>query len=206
MSAALRPSSARKRAAVLEAAERVFLRDGYRAATMDEVAGIAGVSKQTAYAHFGSKEALFVALVTSMTEGAGEQTEPTPPDTADGIEPFLLEHARALLAGVLTPRVVRLRRLVVGEAAHFPGLGEALWTHGPAATVAWTAARLREMAERGWLVVPDPQRSATTWNWLVMAAPLEEAMLRGRSETASAEDLDAHCREAVRVFLAAHRR
>ncbi|WP_249138550.1 TetR/AcrR family transcriptional regulator [Phycicoccus avicenniae] len=203
MPAALRPSSARKRAAVLAAAEQVFLRDGYRAATMDEVASISGVSKQTAYAHFGSKEALFVALVTSMTEDAGERTEPEPPDAVGGVEAFLLEHARALLEAVLAPRIVRLRRLVVGEAMHFPGLGEALWTHGPAASMAWVAQHLRDFADRGWLHVPDPDRSAATWNWLVMAAPLEEAMLRGGPDE-GADGLEAHCREAVRVFLAAH--
>ena len=41
----------------------MFLRDGYLGANMDELAALSGVSKQTVYAHFGSKEALFVELV-----------------------------------------------------------------------------------------------------------------------------------------------
>ncbi|MGL5860132.1 MAG: TetR/AcrR family transcriptional regulator, partial [Phycicoccus sp.] len=65
--ARLRPSSVAKRRRLLEAAETVFVRDGYRGASVDEVAALAGVSKQTLYAHFGSKEALFVEVVTAVT-------------------------------------------------------------------------------------------------------------------------------------------
>ena len=41
-----------KRAAILEAATTTFLRNGYRGTSMDEVAAVARVSKQTVYKHF----------------------------------------------------------------------------------------------------------------------------------------------------------
>ena len=47
--------SARKRSAILEAATTLFLRNGYRGTSMDEIAALAAVSKQTVYKHFADK-------------------------------------------------------------------------------------------------------------------------------------------------------
>ena len=64
--------SARKRRAILDAATEIFLRDGYLGTNMDEIAARSEVSKQTVYKHFVSKEALFVEIVSSMTDAAGD--------------------------------------------------------------------------------------------------------------------------------------
>ncbi|MGL5911338.1 MAG: TetR/AcrR family transcriptional regulator, partial [Phycicoccus sp.] len=83
--APLRPSSVAKRRRLLDAAEEIFVRDGYRGTSVDEVAAVAGVSKQTLYAHFGSKEALFVEMVTTLTVETGDLVHlPFPDDIGDG--------------------------------------------------------------------------------------------------------------------------
>jgi AcrR family transcriptional regulator len=51
------------RARLLEAAAEVFARRGFRAASVDEVADAAGFTKGAVYAHFESKEDLFLALL-----------------------------------------------------------------------------------------------------------------------------------------------
>jgi AcrR family transcriptional regulator len=48
---------------MLDAAVRVFSRRGYHAASMDEIADLAGISKPMVYAYLGSKEELFLACV-----------------------------------------------------------------------------------------------------------------------------------------------
>ena len=63
--------SARKRQAILAAARTLFLRHGYGGTSMDEVAAIAAVSKQTVYKQFADKQRLFAAVIT----GDIEQTE-----------------------------------------------------------------------------------------------------------------------------------
>src|SRR3546814_19885965 len=60
--------SEQKRAAILTAAVDVFLRGGYEAAGMDAIAPEAGVAKQTIYNHFGSKDGLFRAIVSGLTD------------------------------------------------------------------------------------------------------------------------------------------
>src|SRR5438105_11070574 len=57
--------SARKRRAILEAATTVFLGNGYLGTSMDEIAALARVSKQTVYKQFVDKERLFVEIVTN---------------------------------------------------------------------------------------------------------------------------------------------
>lgn len=60
---------------MLDAAVRTFARRGYRAASMDEIAEVAGVSKPLVYLYLNSKEELFstvirresTALVTAVT-------------------------------------------------------------------------------------------------------------------------------------------
>ena len=92
MSELARPSSVRKHHAILEAAEQVFLHDGYLGANMDELAALSQVSKQTVYKHFGSKEALFIELVSTMTTLAGNELHDEVPDpTAADELPIFLE-------------------------------------------------------------------------------------------------------------------
>jgi AcrR family transcriptional regulator len=54
---------ARTRARLLDAAARVYARRGFDAATIDEVAAEAGLTKGAVYDHFGSKENLLFALL-----------------------------------------------------------------------------------------------------------------------------------------------
>jgi AcrR family transcriptional regulator len=52
---------------LLDAAEQVFVRDGFEAAQLDEIAATAGRSKGAVYTHFKSKEDLFLALFEHRT-------------------------------------------------------------------------------------------------------------------------------------------
>jgi AcrR family transcriptional regulator len=54
-------------ARLLNAAEEIFVRDGYEAAQLDEIATTAGRSKGAVYTHFKSKEDLFLVLFEHRT-------------------------------------------------------------------------------------------------------------------------------------------
>jgi AcrR family transcriptional regulator len=56
-----------KREQILQGAIQVFLQRGYAGTSMDQVATIANVSKQTIYSHFQDKEGLFTALIERVT-------------------------------------------------------------------------------------------------------------------------------------------
>jgi TetR/AcrR family transcriptional regulator, mexJK operon transcriptional repressor len=204
---ALRPSSVAKRARLLEAAEEVFVRDGYRGASVDEVAALAGVSKQTLYAQFGSKEALFVEVVTSLTRTTGDLVHlPFPDDIgADDVEAALTDYGVRVLTEVVTPRVMRLRRLVIGEVARFPDLARALYDNGPRRAITQLTKLFASLDRAGVLDVPDPDTSAAQFSWLVMAKPMNDAMLLGDSGIPSTREITRHAASSARLFVAAHR-
>ena len=53
---------------VLDASERVFVRDGYERAQIETIAAEAGRTKGAVYAHFRSKEDIFFALIERKAE------------------------------------------------------------------------------------------------------------------------------------------
>ncbi|SNS50718.1 transcriptional regulator, TetR family [Anaerovirgula multivorans] len=53
---------------LMEKAEELFVKLGYKAVSMDEIAEAAGISKMTIYKHFPSKEKLFLEVVLSLMD------------------------------------------------------------------------------------------------------------------------------------------
>lgn len=203
---ALRPSSLAKRRSILAAAEEAFLAARYDSVTMDEIAEMSRVSKQTVYTHFGTKDQLFVELVTAMTREAGDTVwaESAVPDTAAHISPTLERVLTHQLALVLSPRLVRLRRLVISEVSRFPDLARAVFEQGPRRAIMTLEILLRELDARGWIQTPDPAVAAEQLNWLVMGAPTNAAMFLGDNVAPTPAEQKAHIRDAVAVFLAAY--
>lgn len=65
--------SSEAREAVLSAASEVFGRFGFKKASIEDIARLAGIGKGTVYLHFESKEALFEAVLRqSLTQAAVE--------------------------------------------------------------------------------------------------------------------------------------
>ena len=201
-----RGRSAGKRAAILSAATEVFLKGGYLGTNVDAIAARSAVSKQTVYKHFGSKEALFVEIVASMTSEAGDQVLGEAPDPDDSAElaGYLRAYADRQLTAVLTPRLMQLRRLVIGEVSRFPDLAKVLYERGPQRALATLTAMFERMAARGLLTLDDPSAAASHFNWLIMADPLNRAMLLGDEAVPEADALRRHAAAGVRVFLAAY--
>jgi TetR/AcrR family transcriptional repressor of mexJK operon len=198
--------SARKRRSILEAAQTVFLRKGYDGATMDEVAALAAVSKQTVYKHFADKKRLFTAVITgeiSATETLTHRMVAALSDS-DDIEQDLRQFARQHISDVTQPHLIRLRRIVIAEAEQFPELARAWYANGPERAHATLAHQFRELARRGLLTVDDPLLAAQHFNWLILAIPLNKAMFHGSDTELTPEELEHYADEGVRVFLAAY--
>ena len=198
--------SEQKRHTVLQSAEELFLTRGFNGTSMDEVAVHAGVSKQTVYNQFANKASLFVEIVQSMTAQAAKrvQAEMREPKTLAQVATELSGHAERLLTIVMTPKLLRLRRLVIAEADRFPELGRALYDGGPGRAIAGLAVNIQRWADRDLLSISDAMVAATQFNWLVMGEPVNQAMFRADYVLSQAERV-RHIEQAVRVFIAAYR-
>jgi AcrR family transcriptional regulator len=198
--------SDRKRIAILRAATTGFLRNGYLGTSMDEIAAEAAVSKQTVYKHFSDKETLFREIVTSTVD---EISDPNYQEVLNlrnsgDLEADLRDMALRQLTRVMQPRILQLRRLVIGETGRFPDLGRLFYERGPGRTIAALAETFERLVIRGLLQLEDPQLAAEHFNWLVMSIPLNRAMLLGDLEPPSADALRRSADSGVRVFLAAY--
>ncbi|MFI9161045.1 TetR/AcrR family transcriptional regulator [Kitasatospora aureofaciens] len=79
-----RADAARNRAAVLEAAARLFARHGVEAVSMDQVAAAAGVGKGTLFRRFGDKSGLATALLDARERVLQEAVLHGPPPLGPG--------------------------------------------------------------------------------------------------------------------------
>jgi TetR/AcrR family transcriptional regulator, mexJK operon transcriptional repressor len=198
--------STRKRRAILDAATSVFLRNGYLGTSMDEIAALAGVSKQTVYKHFADKERLFSEIVTATVDEIADPNYDevlSLSDTGD-VERDLRDFARRQLSAVMEPRLLQLRRLVIGEAGRFPQLGRLFYERGPGRTIDALATMFERLAARGALELDDPRLAAAHFNWLVMSIPLNQAMLLGEDKPATPAALRRYADAGVGAFLAAY--
>ena len=198
--------SARKRRDIIEAAQTVFVREGYEGTTMDEIAALAQVSKQTVYKNFEDKEQLFTEIIMSSISAAEKLSAglvPELPTSAD-VEADLRKFARQHIVVVMQPHLVRMRRMIIGAADRFPSLARRWYERGPQQAHITLAGRFEELARRGLLQVPDPLLAAEVFNWLILSIPMNKAMFYADDEPFPASELERCADEAVRVFLAAY--
>lgn len=111
--------AADNRAAILAAAARPFLENGYDRTSLAEIARRAGVSKATLFKQFPSKAELFEATVLAAGSVPGaEQVAPDPEDFFGG----LVELGKAYVRLLERPDMADLMRIVISESPRFPEL------------------------------------------------------------------------------------
>lgn len=200
--------SDRKRRAILEAATEAFLRQGFLGTSMDEIAAAAAVSKQTVYKHFSDKESLFREIVTTTVDEISDPNyeEVLGLEDSGDLEADLRGLARRQLDRVMQPRLLALRRLVIGESGRFPELGRLFYARGPGRTISALSTAFERLAQLGLVELDDPDTAAAQFNWLIMSTPLNAAMLLGDDAGPEGAELDRYAAAGVRVFLAAYGR
>jgi len=97
----------RNRANILEAALEVFSQNGFRGATVDQIASAAGLSKPNLLYYFPSKDAIFTALLSELLDTWLAPLREIDPD-GDPMEEILAYVARKLQMSQDMPRESRL--------------------------------------------------------------------------------------------------
>jgi AcrR family transcriptional regulator len=118
-----RPRSAAVNDAILAAARTLVVEIGYGDVSMDRVAALAGVGKQTVYRRWPSKAPLIADAVIDAYLAAGSFELPDTGDIARDLSTFL--HGAAVL--IATPDSVALLRALAAAAADDPGDRDTLY-------------------------------------------------------------------------------
>jgi TetR/AcrR family transcriptional repressor of mexJK operon len=192
---------------IMEAAATLFLRNGYLGTSMDEIAALARVSKQTVYTHFADKERLFTDLVLRNAVLVDEFLDTIAAmlrNTTD-VEKDLGALARQYVRYVTRPQTLQLRRLLIGEAGRFPELARAYYERVPQRVVATLASEFAHLTERGLLHTDDPRLAADHFAWLILGMPMDRAMFLGADDAPGPAQLDRFADAGVSAFLSAYR-
>jgi TetR/AcrR family transcriptional repressor of mexJK operon len=191
-----------KRDEIMKAALAVFLDRGYLGASVDEIAMAARASKRTVYSHFGDKEALFREVIRStiapMQEALQHQLDLLPRDNP---REALRSTAHTLATVIVTPQVVRLRRVVIAETDRFPELSAEWHRLGPGQTVDRLATYLSGLDG---LRLPDPRVAAQQLLWLVVSEPLNRLMFAPSGTAPEPGEIERAATEAVDVLWGAY--
>lgn len=99
---------------ILRASHDVFASRGYRAATLDAIAGKAGLSRAGVLHHFANKQALLVALLDARDAELDLAESQHRDDTASELMIFMQGSMRRILDG---RDLVRLAHMLTAEAA-----------------------------------------------------------------------------------------
>jgi len=191
-----------KRTAIVEAARTLFLESGYGATSMDQIAAVAEVSKRTVYSHFDGKDALFEGVMNGLCSRLAGGC-PLGDDWQGRPEEVLTIAGRWLLTLITRPEAVALHRVVTGESARFPQLGQMFFRMGPGRMIEQFARYLAAQNTAGTLSVSDPEAAAARLLEM-MRGPIHMPQLLGLREPPDDAEIERTVDEAVRLFIAAH--
>jgi TetR/AcrR family transcriptional regulator, mexJK operon transcriptional repressor len=185
---------------LIAAATRVFLRDGYGGASIDKVAGEAGVSTRTIYERFKNKADLLAAVTTRLVERdmasvlATEDLDRLPPKQA------LTAIGQVITGRACDPDSAALFRILATEAHRFPELAAKMRGGAKAHIHGAIADYFRGQIRRGALQLSDPDRAAALFLQMV-CAELHESLLFGSADEMARLDFKAHLNHVVEIFL-----
>jgi TetR/AcrR family transcriptional repressor of mexJK operon len=198
--AKLKPRSADKREEVLDIASENFLGKGYDGTSVNVMARDAGISKESIYRYFGSKEDLFMAVVERELSYYGNgMLETTVNYQDETFREALLKVAEATLRLVSTDRTLALRRLVFQMAANGSKVGTHYYAAGP-------DTGYRNLMQLFDYYKPKSSFSHDKLSKYFPALVMHRTTLQrecGVLGNLSEEEIKRHCQDAVDDFLQA---
>jgi AcrR family transcriptional regulator len=192
-----------KRRQIIDGARAVFLAQGFDAASMNDIARSAGVSKGTLYVYFANKEELFEAIVEEECDAQAEGIFDLNPADHD-VEAVLTRLGIAYVKFLCRPEKASAIRTVIAIADRMPEVGRRFYESGPAAGIARLAAYLASQVEAGVLAIEDCEIVAAQF-MESSHAMLFKPMVFNFAPAPSQEQVERGLHIAVSAFLAAYR-
>ncbi len=182
---------------IIDVAMQLFLESSFEAVSVDLIAATARISKQTFYARFASKEALFAAV---MRKGTNNLLVPlTDSNRDDPIEATLVKLGLELSKHAIAPAAIALERLISSEAHQFPEVAQAYHENGLHAR-RLVASVFANAIRDGQLRPADADFLAEQFSYAVVNGPARAMALSGKIAK-SEKELRERVVSAVDLFL-----
>lgn len=185
----------RKRSAILSAAQKAFLSEGYQQSSMDRIAAQAQVTKQTVYRYYPSKIDLFEATLTEMGKGIEEEflSQLNKSDTREA----LLGFARDFIRFHVSERHIATFRLLVSESANAPEITRHFFAIAPDRTTDMLSSFFSEKFN-----IKDVQSIISLWTGMLLEP--RSGVLVGMTKP-TRQHIDRHAKNATDFLFAALR-
>ena len=194
-----RPKDLEKRAKILQAAKSIFLKMGYHATNMNQIAKEAGVTKLTVYNHFQDKANLFICAIEESCEESirAKQFELTP--ESDFRQALYLMCQRALSI-IYLPEAMKLDRVLFELAAEQSPLTQQFFdaSHTRMCHV-WCDFFEQAIAFK--FIQADAPLKQTELIISLMLGIRHQQVLLGLAPVPTANEIDQIIQHAIEIFL-----
>jgi len=194
-----------KRAQIRDAAQRLFLDQGYAATSMDAVTAAAGVSKQTVYVYYPSKRALFADVLEQASVGhpefqALDYLRTAHPASRAELQEVLTQLAQRVLQTMLQPEYISLLRALIPEVRSHPELGELFREVVARRSLQSVGQLLEDAAHRGIIGQVDTDAAARLFVGPILTYLILDGLLSAREP---AQQPDAASIESIVALVVA---
>ena len=178
-----------KQHVIVHAAETLFLQQGYGVVSMDQIAKKAGVTKQTVYRYFASKNELFAAVMRRVQEAESAPYR----FGSKSVDEELTGFASYLLSFHLQEQALGLYRIMLTEAAQ-ENLISTFKKQGPQHVLKPLIAYLSQQTQ-----LEEPEFSAQMFATMILAPRNQMLMDKTKSIKKSAQK--EHVKKVTTLFM-----
>lgn len=186
---------------ILDGALQVFTARGFDAASMNDIAAAANVSKGTLYVYFEDKEHLFVALIQREREVQKRGAIAALNDDSDPAR-ALGNFGRCIVRMINGNLAVSAHRVVIGVAERMPDLGREFYENGPMLGSQLIAGYLDRMVAEGKLAIDDTYLAAVQFLDLCQSTLTRPRLFNAIGAPPSEAEIERVVQSALAMFLA----
>ena len=188
---------------ILDGAKRVFMEEGFEAASMNDITRAAGVSKGTIYVYFENKEDLF----GSMIERERLRITETVRHVLDGRKPItgtLMEFGVLFATHMTADPTIRAMRMVIAANHRLPKLCSRFFSATPINPVSVLQEYLDRQVTAGIVVADDTAHAAKQFIELTTVGLFKPRIFGSMEDVPQRTVIEQNVASAIKVFLAAY--
>jgi TetR/AcrR family transcriptional regulator, mexJK operon transcriptional repressor len=177
------PRARAKRDQIRAGAQRLFLERGFAGTSTDAIASEAGVSKQTLYVYYPSKEELLADVLRYLIHENPQNQLPVLGDvslrTSNEVRRALSALAQALIANLMQPDYLALIRVVIAETPRLPQLGALFRSVVPERVLGNISVILKSAREGGVIGDVDAEAASRMFAGALLTYAILDGLLVG---------------------------
>ncbi|MGQ3211300.1 TetR/AcrR family transcriptional regulator [Shinella sp.] len=192
-----------KREQILDGAKRVFMEQGFEAASMNDITRAAGVSKGTIYVYFENKEDLFGDMIERERRKLTETVRHAL-DSDQTLDKALNDFGMLFATHMTADHTIRAMRMVIAANHRLPTLCSRFFSASAINPVSVLQDYLNRQVAAGTVTCDDTAQAAKQFIELTTVGLFKPRIFGSMEEVPPRAVIEKNVASAIRVFLAAY--